>query len=136
MTDRRSRSLSTITNALAYRSIALDFEIWVGCNPDIQRIHLDHFTTLLRTSRYKNFNAKQRINKLGIIRKLLFALQTDWYSRDMAPHIVAAIKVVAQMCFSVDETIKPVVSYLAANLHEGKPRCSLYLLLVQASRIL
>ena len=113
-------SLSTVTNTLAYRSIALDFEIWVGCNPDIQRIHLDHFSTLLRTSRYKHFNAKQRVSKLGVIRKLLFVLQTDWYPHDMVQDIVAAIKVVAQTCFSVDEAIKPIVSYLAANLHEGR----------------
>ena len=114
------RRLSTIVNTLAYRSIALDFEIWVGTNPDIQRIHLDHFTTLLKTSRYKQFNAKQRIGKFGAIRKLIFALQTDWYAQNVIPHVVAAIKVVAHACFSVDETIKPLVSYLAANLHDGK----------------
>ncbi|KII85493.1 hypothetical protein PLICRDRAFT_44793 [Plicaturopsis crispa FD-325 SS-3] len=123
----RSPDHSTITNTVAYRSIALDFELWSHTRKEIQRVHLEHFTTLLRTSRFKSFNVKQRIAKMGIVRKLLFALQTEWYQHDMVPFVVEALRVTAEAHFSTDVAIKPIVSYLAANLHDdaanaGSPR--------------
>lgn len=114
-------SHSVIVNSLAYRAIALDFELWSGAKPEIQQAHLEHFATLLKTSKYRHFNAKQRIAKFSVIRKLLFALQTEWYDREMVPHVVAAVKNVANASFSADETVKPIVSYLAVNLHKGLP---------------
>lgn len=108
-------------NSLAYRAIALDFEIWSTARPEIQRLFFEHFTVLLKTSKYRNFNARQRLGKLGVIRKLLFVLQTDWYGQDMVDHMLDALKCVAQAYWSVTDTIKPMVSYLASNLHEGEP---------------
>jgi hypothetical protein len=112
-------SHSTVVNSVAYRAIALDFELWARTRKEVQRVHLEHFTTLLQTSRFKRFNIKQRFAKLGLVRKLLFALQTEWYSHDMIPFVVTALKVAAQANFSADDAIKPIISYLAANLHEG-----------------
>ena len=106
-------------NTLAYRAIALDFELWSRTRKEIQRVHLEHFTTVLQTSRYKKFNAQQRFAKMGLVRKLLFVVQTDWYQQDVIPFVVDALRVAMQANFSKDDTIKPVVSYLAANLHEG-----------------
>lgn len=63
-------SQSTITNTIAYRAIALDFELWVRTRKDIQHAHLDHFTILLHVSRFKKFNTKQRIAKMGLVRKV------------------------------------------------------------------
>lgn len=63
---------------------------------------------------------KQRLAKLGLARRLLFVLQTDWYQKDMTPLLINALYSVCQADFSRDETIKPVVSYLAANLHGSK----------------
>jgi len=83
-------------------------------------VHLDHFVTLLRTSRHKRFNVKQRMAKMEILRKLLFVLQTDWYPPDSIPFVLEALKVTAQSNFTQDAAIKPIVSYLAANLQEGK----------------
>ena len=118
-------------NTLAYRSLALDFDIWARTRQEIQQLHLDHFELLLVNSKYTNFNAKQRLAKFGIVRKLLFVLQTDWYSHELSNQLIKTLKTVAQACFfSADDTVKPLVSYLAANLHEGTdfPR-SIFLLL-------
>jgi hypothetical protein len=112
-------SLSTVVNSVAYRAIALDFELWARTRKEVQRVHLEHFITLLQTSRFKKFNTKQRFAKLGLVRKLLFVLQTEWYSHDTIPFVVDALRVVAQANFSADDAIKPIISYLAANLHEG-----------------
>ena len=106
-------------NSLAYRAIALDFEIWTASPKEIQRVHLQHFNTVLEISKYKRFNARQRLAKYGTVRKILFVLQTDWYSEDMLPELIKALAVVCQACLTQDEAIKPVVSYLAANLHES-----------------
>ncbi|TBU31477.1 beach-domain-containing protein [Dichomitus squalens] len=114
----RSPDHSTITNTVAYRAIALDFQLWSRTRKEIQLVHLEHFATLLETSRHKRFNMKQRMSKLGVVRKLLFVLQTDWYPNDMLPFLLETLKVVAEANFSIDEAIRPIVSYLAANLHE------------------
>ncbi|CAK5278628.1 unnamed protein product [Mycena citricolor] len=111
---------STVVNAVAYRAIALDFELWSSTRVEVQRVHLEHFTTLLVSSRYKKFNIKQRFPKLGLVRKLLFALQTNWYQSEIVPFVLEALKSALQVNFSKDDAIKPVVSYLAANLHPDK----------------
>ncbi|KAL5513687.1 BPH1 [Sanghuangporus vaninii] len=120
----RNPDRSVIVNAVAYRAIALDFSLWASAKDEIQRMHLDHFSTLLNISKFRSFNAKQRIGKFGVVRKMLFALQTNWYTTDMAMNLVSALKFVAQACFSADGAIKPVVSFLAANLHEDNSQAS------------
>ncbi|KAG7440786.1 beach-domain-containing protein [Guyanagaster necrorhizus] len=109
---------STIVNAVAYKAIALDFEFWSRTRKEVQRVYLEHFITLLQTSRYKTFNIKQRMAKLGLIRRLLFVLQTEWYQHDIIPHLIEVLKAAAQANFSKEETIKPMVSYIAARLNE------------------
>lgn len=111
-------SHSIITNTVAYRAIALDFQLWSRAREEIQLVHLEHFATLLDASRHKRFNIKQRMGKMGIVRKLLFVLQTDWYPNETLPFLLEALKVVAEANFSVDDAIRPIVSYLAANLQE------------------
>jgi hypothetical protein len=66
------------------------------------------------------FNMKQRISSMDLVRKLLFALQADWYSQDVFDLLLEALKVAAKASFDKDDTIKPMVSYLAANLPESK----------------
>ncbi|KAL4077210.1 hypothetical protein V8B97DRAFT_1866535 [Scleroderma yunnanense] len=112
----RSPDTSTVTNAVAYRVIALDFELWSTTNPAIQRTHLEHFSFLLRASRYRRFNARVRLSKLGIARKLVFALQSTWYPAEMVPHIVNAIVALIQGHFPPNDIIKPVVSYISAHI--------------------
>ncbi|KAF5339895.1 hypothetical protein D9611_009101 [Ephemerocybe angulata] len=110
---------STVVNVVAYRVIALDFDLWSRSKKEIQQVYLEHFVTLLKTSRYKTFNAKQRLSKMNLVRKLLFALQADWYHGEMLHTFMEVLQVASEMIFSKEETIKPLVSYLAANLHEG-----------------
>ncbi|RXW16665.1 hypothetical protein EST38_g9189, partial [Candolleomyces aberdarensis] len=110
---------STVVNVVGYRVIALDFDLWSRAKKEIQQVYLDHFVTLLRTSRYKTFNAKQRLSKMSVVRKLLFALQADWYHGELVNNLMEVLNVTVEMMFSKEDTIKPLVSYLAANLHEG-----------------
>ncbi|ESK93353.1 beige beach domain-containing protein [Moniliophthora roreri MCA 2997] len=114
----RTPEQSTIVNVVAYKALALDFELWSHSRKDIQRVFLEHFRTLLVASRHRRFNVKQRFAKFGLVRRLLFVLQTDWYQHDSLPFIFDALKVSAEALFTKDDAIKPIVSYLAANLHE------------------
>lgn len=107
-------------NVVGYRAVALDFELWSRTRKEIQRVHLEHFITLMHTSRFKRFNISQRISKMNIVRKLLFVLQTDWYQVDMVPFVVETLAMTAKAHFSKDEAIKPIVAFLAANLQAGK----------------
>ena len=87
----------------AYRAIALDLVIWSTTKAEIQRAYFEHLITLVKTSKYRNFNTRQRLGQLGIVRKLLFALQTDWFGQDIVEHIINALKHVAQVGHSFFE---------------------------------
>ncbi|KAJ3925756.1 MAG: hypothetical protein NXY57DRAFT_979389 [Lentinula lateritia] len=111
----RSPDQSTIVNTVAYRSLVLDFELWSHTRKDIQRVHLDHFLTLLESSRYRRF-------------------KTDWYSdvhgpdsqnpESTLPFLMDALKAGGKALWTNHVAIKPLVSYLAANLQEGFPTTS------------
>ncbi|KAG2136966.1 uncharacterized protein EDB93DRAFT_1253823 [Suillus bovinus] len=114
----RSPDLSTVVNTIAYKAVALDFELWSKTSADIQRAHLEHFAFLLRASRYRQFTIKMRLSKLGIVRKLLFTIQSAWYPQEFIPLVVNTLVLVAQSSFTAEEAIKPIVSYVAATLSE------------------
>ena len=159
---------STIVNPLAYKAIALDFSLWAKAGTantqvksttykkQIQHAHLDHFTTLLATSRFRAFNwavglgevpssskkdqDKGRTRKgqgrnVGLVRRMLFALQMGWYgglarlpndsdwpeeNEDTTQRFFEALGSALRAGFGRDD-IKAVVAYLAANLHHGEP---------------
>ncbi|KAI0049337.1 beach-domain-containing protein [Auriscalpium vulgare] len=115
----RTPDHSTITNIVAYRAVALDFELWSRTREEIQRVHLEHFVTLAQSSKYQRFNLKQRLSHVGLTRRFLFVWQTPWYSANSSGYLLAALGVIVEATFTIDETIKPIVAYLAANLHEG-----------------
>lgn len=60
-----------------------------------------------------------RLSKLGIVRKLLFAIQAGWYPQESIPLVINTLVLVAQSSFTA-EVIKPIVSYIAASLAEGE----------------
>ena len=103
-------------NLSAYRVLALDFSFWSLLPAPIQRQHLGHFELVLQTSRFRLFNAKHRISKIGVVQKLLYILQTKIYREEMVPEVVSTLACVARQNFSTEGAIKPIVSYLAANL--------------------
>ena len=92
-----------MTNLVAYKAIALDFELWSRSRKEIQRSHLDHFTILVQTSRYKAFNVTKRTAKMGLVQKLLFALQAGWYPQETLPYVIEALKVTSQANFTKDD---------------------------------
>ncbi|KAG6865428.1 hypothetical protein C0991_002666 [Blastosporella zonata] len=107
---------STVVNTVAYKAIALDFELWSRAKPEIQQLYLEHFPTVLQTSRYWKFNARQRFAKLGLVRKLLFVLQTDWFPHNMVPFVMDALKAAIRANFSKDDTAEQVLEILISTI--------------------
>ena len=56
---------------------------------------------------------------MGIVRKFLFVLQTDLYQPALLPALTDALRSIVEALFSPDETIKPILSMIAANVHNG-----------------
>ncbi|KIO27820.1 hypothetical protein M407DRAFT_72594 [Tulasnella calospora MUT 4182] len=117
--DFAAHENTTITNYVAYRIIALDFSFWSLLLPPLQRLHLAHFDMILLTSKFRHFNAKFRFVKFGAVKKLLFVLQTSMYRNEMIPEVISALAGIARQSFSTEATIKPIVSFLAANLEHS-----------------
>ncbi|KAI0079797.1 beach-domain-containing protein [Panus rudis PR-1116 ss-1] len=118
----KNPDLSTITNVAAYRPIALDFILWTRTKPEIQRAHLSHFTTLLSTSVHRKYNAAQLLspkNNINLLRKLLFVLQTEWYDNETTDDLIDILRSLLEKKWDRDTAIKPLIAYLAANLHDA-----------------
>ena len=47
-------------------------------------------------------------------------IQTDLYPQDCLPFLMDALRSSAHALWTKDDAIKPLVSYLAANLQEGE----------------
>lgn len=114
----RSPEQSLIVNPTAYKAIALDFECWSRARKEIQQVFFEHFITLLQTSRHRKFNSQQRLGKMCLVRKLLFVLQMNWFETEVIKSVVDVLQAAARAYFIKDDTIKPIVTFLAANLHE------------------
>ena len=97
---------SAIVNIVAHCAIALNLGLWSRTRKEIQCTHFEHFTTLLQTSEYKIFNMKQHLSSMGLVRKLLFALQVDWYSQDVLVPLFEALKVAARASLDKEDTIE------------------------------
>lgn len=64
---------------------------------------------------------------MGIVRKFLFVLQTDLYQPALLPALADALQAIVEANFSQDETIKPLLSMIAANAHTGPSHIGGYL---------
>jgi hypothetical protein len=133
------RSQSTITNLVGYRAIALDFELWARTRPEIQVAFLDHFSTLLLASKFRRFNAAQRLAKLHVVRKLLFVLHTRWFAPGRVPDVLKALGATLTALPDAAEGVKPLIAFLAAGLHDDvaplpSPRSTLSVGLDPAAR--
>jgi len=57
---------------------------------------------------------------MGLARRFLFVWQTSFYKAENVPYFLKSFKAVMESSFIVEDTIKPVLSYLAAHLHDCK----------------
>ncbi|KZO92625.1 beach-domain-containing protein [Calocera viscosa TUFC12733] len=115
--DRQSMDRCIIVNSVAYRTLLLDFDLWARAALPVQRLFLSHFSLFVTTSIHRRFNIKHRFAKFGIIRLFLHSLRFTAYQDEIIPNVIDAIRSISLYHFSSEHTIKPLVSYLATNLH-------------------
>lgn len=115
--DMNSPDSSALVNPFLYRIVLLDLDIWSKTTTDLQKIHLEHFSVLMRISKNRRFNVK-RVARMQIVKKLLYGLRAKLYGEEMVAHVVAAVRACALSSFS-EATIRVISSYLAASLCQG-----------------
>lgn len=83
-------SHAVVHNIAAYRAVALDFELWSKASSEVVSMYLQHFHHLVTTSKFSRFNNLRSFQKLGVVRKLLFALKSQWFPQSALPEVVGA----------------------------------------------
>ncbi|CAG8486905.1 4172_t:CDS:10 [Ambispora leptoticha] len=104
---------SVIVNPLAYRFLILDFELWKRAGDTVQRAHLQQFTAFIHLSLHHHFNAK----RLNVVKKMLVALKTNAYSKDLLAEFVATLKIVVKYNFTT-EVIRAIATFLVSTLNK------------------
>ncbi|CAG8433004.1 6306_t:CDS:10 [Ambispora gerdemannii] len=118
---------SVIVNPLAYRFLILDFELWKRAGETVQRAHLQQFTAFIHLSLHHHFNAK-RLSKMRIldiklyiisdvVKKMLVALKTNAYSKDLLAEFIATLKIVVKYNFTT-EVIRAIATFLVSTLNK------------------
>ena len=60
---------------------------------------------------------------MNLVRKVIFAIQTDYYSLESIPWLIDTLRIVAQADLTMNHVFKPLVQYLAAHLHNNPGTC-------------
>lgn len=105
-----------MTNSVAYRALGLDFELWSSAPIGVMSIYLQHFESLLSTSKHAKYNTLRTFQKSSIVKKLLYALRSGFYDASATPMIIDTLVLAMTSRWSAEEAIKPTFSYLIAAL--------------------
>lgn len=81
-------STATVHNSVAYRALALEFELWAFASLEVTSLYLLHFEHLLSTSKYARYNVLRTFQKSAIVRKLLYALRSGSFDLSIASTVV------------------------------------------------
>jgi len=77
-----------VHNPVAYRALGLEFELWGFASLGVTSLYLQHFESLLSTSKYARFNVLRTFQKSSIVRKLLYALRSGFFDLAVVPMVV------------------------------------------------
>ncbi|XP_048589940.1 WD repeat and FYVE domain-containing protein 3-like [Nematostella vectensis] len=94
------RESSIIPNRIAFRDLLCDLEVWHDAPADLERSLYSHFLELLGPGNESQDNA-DLMHRLGLVPKLLFALQDDSVT-DATAHTIASV--LSVLLSNVNET--------------------------------
>lgn len=80
---------------MAYRSLALDFELWSYAQLPVVAVYLQHFEHLLSTSKHVRYNVLRTFQKSAMVRKMLYALRSGFFEPTAVPMVVGQSAVLA-----------------------------------------
>ncbi|KAJ9116880.1 hypothetical protein QFC22_004537 [Naganishia vaughanmartiniae] len=107
---------STVFNSTAYKALALRFDLWARAPIEVLELYFAHFQHLLTVSRFKRFNVLHCLKKAGLVRKLLHALKANTFDSILNPQIIETLRIVLSNHWSIQDSAKPILSYLIASL--------------------
>jgi len=141
---------SFIINPLAYRVLLVDFDVWRTADIETQKEYFAQFIMFTSGSKYHHFNSKRLVrmreflrtgschycggnggtetamvgdlilNKSGIVKKLLYALKAEVFSREILPDFLAAFKVLVKTNMSAD-VLRSLSLFITYSLHKHNP---------------
>ncbi|TGZ78286.1 beach-domain-containing protein [Ascodesmis nigricans] len=110
---------SFIINPLAYRVLLVDSDIWRKADLETQKTYFSQFITFVSGSKFHHFNSK-RLTRMRIVRKLLFALKGEAFSREIIPDFLDAFKVLVKSNLSAD-VLRSISLFITYSMHKHNP---------------
>ncbi|KAL7271913.1 Beige protein-like 1 [Rhizina undulata] len=110
---------SFIVNPLAYRILLVDFDMWRKADMETQREYFAQFVTFCQASKFHHFNSK-RLFRMRIVKKLLFALKGEIFSREILPDFMFAFKALVKTNMSAD-VLRSLALFVTYSLHKHNP---------------
>jgi beige protein homolog 1 len=121
---------SQVANPLAFRYLLLDFGLWKRGSVETQVAHLQMLLSLVEQSRHRVFNlrrlnkmrtvplAEMRLTRGDIVKKMLFALRSGMFSKDVLPTFITTLKVIIKANFST-EVVRSLATFVTSTSHKG-----------------
>jgi hypothetical protein len=110
---------SFIINPLAYRILLVDFDVWRTADIETQREYFSQFLMFTSGSKYHHFNSK-RLVRMRVVKKLLYALKAEVFSREILPDFLAAFTVLVKSNMSAD-VLRSLSLFITYSLHKHNP---------------
>ncbi|KAI9828211.1 MAG: hypothetical protein M1819_004596 [Sarea resinae] len=107
---------SIINNALGYRTLLVDFDMWRKAPSDTQKAYYKQFVTFGVESKYHHFNSK-RLFRMRIVKKLLDALKGETFLADVLPDFMKAFKSLVS-CNMSAEVLRSLSLFVTYALHK------------------
>ncbi|GAA5838371.1 hypothetical protein JCM11251_004918 [Rhodosporidiobolus azoricus] len=118
--DLADPSRSVVANSFAVRHTLTDFVLWSSVDTVVQRAHLERLRDLVSRADAKKYNLA-KLDKLRIIRKLVFAVRSRYFDEPLTDEAVDLVVLLLRESFS-SEAVRYVATYLSAALTDGKYR--------------
>ncbi|PWN32498.1 beach-domain-containing protein [Meira miltonrushii] len=120
---KKDDELVALVNPFLFRVCMLDFGLWASASSiEVQIAHLEVLNTLLRTSKYRRFNAK-RVAKMQITRKLLsFLSGTNGGANTDSSYNILSTYTSEQQAMLAVEYVSALRTLLVANFNDAAIR--------------
>lgn len=109
-------STATVHNSVAYRALGLDFELWSGAPIGVISVYLQHFASLLTTSKHARYNVLRTFQKSAMVKRLLYAMRSGSFDPAATQMLVDTLSIALTARWSGEDAIKPTFSYLVSAL--------------------
>ncbi|EGX96479.1 beige/BEACH domain-containing protein [Cordyceps militaris CM01] len=113
---------SLIINALAYRILLIDLDLWRKSAPRIQELYYKQFVTFAVNSKHHEFNSR-RLIRVRIVKRLLDAMKGEAIPEEVLPHFMQTFEVLVKSNLS-PEVMRSLSLFITYAFHVPSPSMS------------